>query len=906
MAASSTPPLAVGDYVRYVGGGRFTGKQVFDNHFELLVGQVGFIHAVPGTHGEIGCTFGGRLDGRTCKVSLNCADVMQLAAEPERLGGGGRRAPSSSRIQRLPRQAAQRLPLPPLVSQEARLRRADSAPNVTARYGSMGGCSDRDGTPKSAATISNQPMDLKTLSARGQASFDSLPQWCGSPSGRPPASARGDEQDDEVCSPESAQSQDRPHPPSFYCPISRQCMHDPVVLTDGHTYERRYIEQWLEHSNTSPVSGAVLTKKAIFPNHALRNAIEEYFEEVLSGHRKAVRQVTSTLMQRQRQFSCSSTLLRTVDSMMQCAVLVNADLSTEVVLKRIMEEAKTLVGAEVASVFLLDRKRRELYSTVNSTGGELRIPFKSGVAGFVASTGMPLIIQNAYEDSRFNAEVDDKTGFRTRNILCVPIRAMGSNIGVAQLINKIPGGVLAASDDPSGPELDFTPDDQKFFEVLASQAGAALAQQGWFMPERLQPPMEHPASPMRAHTPQSPQASHKKSSSSSSSLSSPSNAGPSSRASEASASASASATATPPLPAEALEPSLAARCAMRPLLKAAWGSWEMDTLTLSELSNNAPLSTLALYLIEQHGLIKEFSLDRSRLARFLVVIEAGYPETNHYHNRAHAASVLHFMHALLLHGGIAEATSIAADAAEENARRPRLVMLAGLLAAVVHDFEHEGVSNDFLVKSANPKAIMYNDRSPNEQHHAAAAFRLLLEPEYNFLESMGEAEFRQLRSLIVDMVLATDMAENGRIQQAFKDMIDKMGATGSDGVGAGTFSATSASEASLALKMALKCADVGHLALSWSSHLRWTSRLEKEFFSQGDMEKQLRWASVSFLMDREKPGVSQTQLGFFNFVVLPLFRSLGQAFPDACPMVSAVEANHQRWSEVQAEIEAFA
>ena len=91
---------------------------------------------------------------------------------------------------------------------------------------------------------------------------------------------------------------------------------------------------------------------------------------------------------------------------MQCSILVNADLSIEHVLTKIMQEAKSLVGAEVASVFLVDRKRSELYSTVNSTGGELRIPIKSGVAGSVAYSGMPDIIQDAYKDCRFNTAGD--------------------------------------------------------------------------------------------------------------------------------------------------------------------------------------------------------------------------------------------------------------------------------------------------------------------------------------------------------------------------------------------------------------------------------------------------------------------------------------------------------------------
>jgi hypothetical protein len=70
------------------------------------------------------------------------------------------------------------------------------------------------------------------------------------------------------------------HPPSFYCPISCQVMHDPVVLEDGHTYERRHISKWLESKETSPVTGAHLPSKAMFPNHAMRNAITEYFQKI--------------------------------------------------------------------------------------------------------------------------------------------------------------------------------------------------------------------------------------------------------------------------------------------------------------------------------------------------------------------------------------------------------------------------------------------------------------------------------------------------------------------------------------------------------------------------------------------------------------------------------------------------
>ena len=168
------------------------------------------------------------------------------------------------------------------------------------------------------------------------------------------------------------------HPHSFLCPISQQCMHDPVVLADGHSYERSYISRWLQEHSTSPKTGKDLQQKDMFPNHALRNAIEEYFRQAFSEHSRAIQ-----WMRRSTGGQCGSdsSLQHTISALMECALLVHADLITEQILRKIMDEAKTLVGAEVASVFLLDVKRGELYSTVNSTRGELRISKTAGIFG---------------------------------------------------------------------------------------------------------------------------------------------------------------------------------------------------------------------------------------------------------------------------------------------------------------------------------------------------------------------------------------------------------------------------------------------------------------------------------------------------------------------------------------------
>ena len=73
-----------------------------------------------------------------------------------------------------------------------------------------------------------------------------------------------------------AQLHAQPPPPSFFCPISCELMVDPVTCSDGHSYDRSNIERWLLSSNMSPVTGLALPTRHLIPNHALRNAIEEF------------------------------------------------------------------------------------------------------------------------------------------------------------------------------------------------------------------------------------------------------------------------------------------------------------------------------------------------------------------------------------------------------------------------------------------------------------------------------------------------------------------------------------------------------------------------------------------------------------------------------------------------------
>jgi adenylate cyclase len=132
-------------------------------------------------------------------------------------------------------------------------------------------------------------------------------------------------------------------------------------------------------------------------------------------------------------------------------------------LQKIMQKTMEVMEAERATMFLVDEVKGELWSKVaqGPEMKEIRVPIGSGIAGRVAQTGETVHIPDAYQDPRFNPEVDRKTGYRTRNILCIPMKSReGRVLGVMQVLNKRHG--------------DFTREDMRLLDALESQAAIAV------------------------------------------------------------------------------------------------------------------------------------------------------------------------------------------------------------------------------------------------------------------------------------------------------------------------------------------------------------------------------------------------------------------------------------------------
>nr|XP_057938905.1 dual specificity calcium/calmodulin-dependent 3',5'-cyclic nucleotide phosphodiesterase 1A [Doryrhamphus excisus] len=273
--------------------------------------------------------------------------------------------------------------------------------------------------------------------------------------------------------------------------------------------------------------------------------------------------------------------------------------------------------------------------------------------------------------------------------------------------------------------------------------------------------------------------------------------------------------------------------------------WSFDVFALHEATGDHALKFLVYELLTRYDLITRFRIPVPALVQFVEALENGYSKhKNPYHNLVHAADVTQTAHFLMLHTGLMHWLS-------------ELEILAMVFAAAIHDFEHTGTTNNFHIHTRSEVAIFYNDRSVLENHHVSAAYRLMAEEDTNILINLNKDDWRELRALVIEMVMSTDMSCHF---QQIKTMRNTL--TQSHGV-----------DKVKVLSLMLHAADISHPAKAWPLHFRWTHSLMEEFFRQGDKEGELG-LPFSPLCDRKATMIAQSQIGFIDFIVEPTFSVL--------------------------------
>ena len=297
--------------------------------------------------------------------------------------------------------------------------------------------------------------------------------------------------------------------------------------------------------------------------------------------------------------------------------------------------------------------------------------------------------------------------------------------------------------------------------------------------------------------------------------------------------------------------------------------WDFDVFSLDKVTKKKPLSTMGLKVLYDSGLTEAFTFSESTLLNFLDRIEAGYNDVP-YHNAVHAADVLQACH-FYIHRGLMRKWMT------------DLEVLALYLACICHDYKHPGVNSNFLINRGDPLAVRYNDRSVLESFHVAESFAVI--QSMNLLEHFSREDQTELRKLMIDCVLATDMTGHFKHVSEFQSKVD---------IG---FDFEKASDRMVIFQMCIKCADISNAARPQELNLNWTSRVMEEFFMQGDREKK-EGLPISPLCDRHGTNIPKSQIGFMDFIVKPMFTAFCKFMPifeEMC--MPSLQKNRKYWSD---------
>ncbi|XP_023813242.1 cAMP-specific 3',5'-cyclic phosphodiesterase 4C isoform X2 [Oryzias latipes] len=301
--------------------------------------------------------------------------------------------------------------------------------------------------------------------------------------------------------------------------------------------------------------------------------------------------------------------------------------------------------------------------------------------------------------------------------------------------------------------------------------------------------------------------------------------------------------------------------------------WGLNIFNVAELSNNRPLSCIMYAIFQERDLMKTFHIPVDTFVTYVMTLEDHYHANVAYHNSLHAADVTQSTHVLL--------STPALDAVFTD-----LEILAALFAAAIHDVDHPGVSNQFLINTNSELALMYNDESVLENHHLAVGFKLLHEENCDIFQNLSKRQRQSLRKLVIDMVLATDMSKHMSLLADLKTMVETKKVTSS-----GVLMLDHYTDRIQVLRNMVHCADLSNPTKPLAVYRQWTERIMEEFFRQGDKERE-RGMEISPMCDKHTASVEKSQVGFIDYIVHPLWETWGDlVYPDAQDILDTLEDN---------------
>lgn len=491
--------------------------------------------------------------------------------------------------------------------------------------------------------------------------------------------------------------------------------------------------------------------------------------------------------------------------------------------RHIQSEAARLCHCERAFIYMLDPSKTHMQ--VEPTLGQqlsLRLPPQwagsgSGklgmnfIAGHCVRTGAPIIVTDVMTDPKWCSSIEQRRlGMEElHSVIALPIETEGPDgtrevIGVLQAVNKT---------DAKGRMVDFDAEDSELLEGLCGYTASALSTSIAFKATA---------------------ASYK---TVELAIAPPSEVLPSKRKSKGNITFSI-----------AQEDSAICMDDFSIVTEVLAGTqildWDFDCSCMKD----ADLSRLIHPVFSAFHLQVDFRISDSTLTAFAHEVSQGYFK-NPFHNYAHAWSVFQACtHMLYTLQGAA------------NTFMCRVDVLSLLVGALCHDIGHPGTNNMFQQKICSDIALLYNDVSILENHHAATCFKVMVDrPEANVLRSLSKKEFRNARRFICHGILSTDMSRHERELTLLRAHLNT------------PFTKDSEDDRQLAVACLLHAADLSNPCREPALALRWARLLAEEFRLQARKEEETGVDVSTFMLGGYK---AANEIFFIQTFVKPLWDTM--------------------------------
>lgn len=210
--------------------------------------------------------------------------------------------------------------------------------------------------------------------------------------------------------------------------------------------------------------------------------------------------------------------------------------------------------------------------------------------------------------------------------------------------------------------------------------------------------------------------------------------------------------------------------------------------------------------MKQMSVMEIYGINEKCVSSYFKAVQSRY-NPNPYHNYDHASDVTYSILFFLFNSDVLKELS-------------DLDNLSIVVAALCHDVGHPGVNNRFLINNRETIALTYNDISVLENMHASLTFEIMTDRDKNLFANLSEENWAYARKLIIEMILETDMSKH----------FDSLGKFRARTLNSVDFKLSNIDDKILLLKIALKCADIGHSAKEWKLHYDWSLKVVEEFY----------------------------------------------------------------------------